>query len=116
LQTHLLQCLLHLIEFERLDDGLDFLHRVSSPRFQAAEPRRNQRLVSRSRAKVAKTGKAQADQSGKMQSQSVCKGAGNGSAAKVGTLPIIVSTTFHDKMYRLAQCSRQAAIAILQAS
>jgi hypothetical protein len=61
-------------------------------------------------------GKAQPDQAGKMQSQSVCKGAGNGSAAKVGILPIIVSTALYDKVHRIAPCSRQAAIAILQAS
>src|SRR5262245_21396964 len=31
LQPYLLQGLLHFVEFERLDDGLDLLHRVSSP-------------------------------------------------------------------------------------
>src|SRR5262245_40881986 len=31
LQPHLLQRFLHLVEFERLDDGLDLLHRVLSP-------------------------------------------------------------------------------------
>src|SRR4029077_5655686 len=37
LQTHLLQRLLHLVEFERLDDRLDFFHRVSSPSAKAAD-------------------------------------------------------------------------------
>src|SRR5580692_1104716 len=37
LQTHLLQRLLHLVEFERLDDRLDLFHRVSSPSAKAAD-------------------------------------------------------------------------------
>jgi hypothetical protein len=72
-------------------------------------------MVSRSRAKVVKIGKAQVDQSGKMQSPFVCEGAGHASAAKLGTLPIIASTMSDDKLYRLAQCSRRAAIATLEA-
>ena len=31
LQTDFLQCLLHLIQFERFDDRLDFFHRVPPP-------------------------------------------------------------------------------------
>jgi hypothetical protein len=60
-------------------------------------------------------GKAQVDQSGKMQLRSVCEGAGHASAAKLGTLPIIASMISHDKLHRVPQCSRRAAIAILEA-
>jgi hypothetical protein len=72
-------------------------------------------MVSRSRAKVVKIEKPQVDQSGKMQSRSVCEGAGHASAAKLGTLPIIASTMSNDKLHSLAHCSRLAAIAILEA-
>src|SRR5262249_12506927 len=37
LQSDLLQRLLHLVEFERFDDRLDLLHRVSSPSAKAAD-------------------------------------------------------------------------------
>src|ERR1700733_9172671 len=37
LQAYLLQRLLHFVEFERLDDRLDLLHRVSSPGSVGAE-------------------------------------------------------------------------------
>jgi hypothetical protein len=72
-------------------------------------------MVSRSRAKVVKIGKAQVDQSGKMQSRSVCEGAGHASAAKLGTLPIIASTVSGDKAALSCAMFGRAAIAILEA-
>jgi hypothetical protein len=72
-------------------------------------------MVSRSRAKVPKIGKAQVDQSDKMQSPSVCEGAGHASATKLGTLPIIASTMSDDNLHRFAQCLRRAAIVIPEA-
>ncbi len=45
LQADLLQRLLHLVEFERLDDGLDLLHRVLTSR--AVRKRDRQRRVLR---------------------------------------------------------------------
>src|SRR5579883_3233996 len=54
LQTNLLQRLLHFVEFEWLDDGLDFFHRVLSPGSRVEESRPgNRSSVSRSRAKAA---------------------------------------------------------------
>jgi hypothetical protein len=54
LQSYFLQRLLHLIELKRLDDRLDFLHRVSVSRLrmEGSAPRWNRGLVSRSRAKA----------------------------------------------------------------
>ena len=54
LKTYLLERLLHLVEFERLNNRLDFLHRVSSPGSVKAGPiPRNRALVSRSRANAS---------------------------------------------------------------
>src|SRR3984957_7197360 len=53
LQTDFLERLLHLIELERFDHGLDFFHRVSPPGPQGGRNHRwNRALVSRSRAKA----------------------------------------------------------------
>jgi hypothetical protein len=90
LQTDFLERLLHLIKFERLDDCLNFFHRVSSP---GSEMHRvipgTERMVSRSRAKAVRTQKVTFHQRVLVELARPCEGSQQCFAAKVGELPII---------------------------
>src|SRR5262245_37319872 len=57
LQSHLLQRLLHLVELEWLDDGLNFFHSVSSPGSPDTSPGSAAFSDSRVRAKGGNGGK-----------------------------------------------------------
>src|SRR5262249_35709761 len=56
LQSNFLQRLLHLVELEGFDDGLNFLHRIASPSPPAAHHRPSRLAVSRVRAKRSQVG------------------------------------------------------------
>src|SRR3984885_8896395 len=93
LEPDFLKRLLDLIEFERLDDRLDFFHRVSSPQFQGMRKRFGTApWFSRSRAKGLLDLKALSNQWATPQYRVGSEYLGKASADKVSRLPIMPST------------------------
>jgi hypothetical protein len=94
LQSNFLQRLLYLIELERLDDRLDFLHRVSVSRLRwRPGPRWNRDFVSRSRAKVRQGYERALDRVEVVQSATLNRVPLEALAVKLGNLHIIAPST-----------------------
>src|SRR5579859_2098538 len=87
LQTDFLQRLLHLIELERLDDRLDFLHCARSPGSAAGTRAEPSPGFSRSRARAAAAEIIKPDQCSRRRLRPVLRCPEKACAAKIGTVP-----------------------------